>query len=382
MTVDFKSAIWYNNIVTKKAAGTFIPDLNKRVHIMEESTIRLLEAVENAIDPVTEDAYLARWDDFIAGRTNDGIFSPSRVKKADTDYQFRNIGINDALRDNELMLVSQMEGVLRMLMKGRGVLNVRSNYGTGIVTSLFGAPLFVMPEELNTLPTTRPVGIGAIPRLLDAGIPSFDKGFGGDALRMGIYYREVFSHYPKIDRYVKVYHPDTQGPLDLCELLIGSELFYLPYDDPDGLDALLSLMTETMTAYLNEWYGIFPKTPERSSHWGRFCHRGCLVLRLDSGMNVSPETYRSFVLRYDTEILNRFDGGIIHFCGRGDHYIDVITDIPGLYGINMSQPELNDMEKIYRCTVDRGIPIYGFNAKRASADILSRPNGLNCRVTT
>lgn len=347
---------------------------------MESGTIRLLESIENAIDPDVEDAYLAHWDDFIAGRTEDEIFSPTRTRQAVTDYRFRNIRINDALRDNELMLVSQMEPVLRMLVSGRGVLNVRSNYGTGIVTSLFDAPLFIMPPELNTLPTTRPLGIDAIPRLLDAGVPSFDNGFGGDALRMGAYFREVFSHYPKIDKYVKVYHPDTQGPLDLCELLIGSEIFYLPYDDPGRLDAMLSLMTETMTAYLNKWYEIFPRTPERSSHWGGFCHKGCLVLRLDSGMNISPETYRSFVLKYDTQMLERFDGGVIHFCGRGDHYIDIITQMPKLYGINMSQPELNDMDKIYRCTVDRGIPIYGFNAGWARKD-MSRPGGLNKRVT-
>lgn len=347
---------------------------------MESNTIRLLETIENAIDPAVEDAYLARWDSFIAGRTTDELFSPVRTKRATCDYTFRDIRINDALRDDELMLVSQMEPVLRMLMSGRGVLDVRANYGTSIITSLFGAPPFIMPEELNTLPTTKSVGVDAIPRLLDAGIPSFDRSFGGDALRMGAYFREVFSHYPKIEKYVNVYHPDTQGPLDLCELLLGSEIFYLPYDDPDSLDAMLSLMTETMTAYLNKWYAIFPKTPERSSHWGGFCHKGCLVLRLDSGMNISPETYRSFVLKYDTEILDRFDGGIIHFCGRGDHYIDIITQIPKLYGINMSQPWLNDMEKIYRCTVDRGIPIYGFKADWAQKD-LSRPGGLRGRVT-
>lgn len=347
---------------------------------MTTETIRLLKAVENAIDPEVEDAYLARWDDFIAGRTEDEIFSPIRTKKAVSDYHFRNIRINDALRDDELMLVSQMEVVLRMLTGGRGVLNVRANYGTGIITSLFGAPLFMMPESMNTLPTTRPVGIDAVPRLLDAGIPELNGGLGGDTLRMGAYFREVFSHFPKIEKYVTVYHPDTQGALDLCELLLGSDIFYLPYDDPDALDGMLSLMTETMTAFLNKWYGLFPRTPERSSHWGGFCHKGCLVLRLDSGMNISPDVYRSFVMKYDAEMLERFGGGIIHFCGRGDHYVDLITQIPRLYGINMSQPELNDMEKIYRCTVDRGIPIYGFSAARARKD-LTRPGGFNRRMT-
>ena len=35
----------------------------------------------------------------------------------------------------------------------------------------------------------------------------------------------------------------------------------------------------------------------------------------------------------------------------------------------MSQPHLNDMETIYQNTVDRGIPLLGFPADRAYADV-------------
>ncbi len=46
----------------------------------------------------------------------------------------------------------------------------------------------------------------------------------------------------------------------------------------------------------------------------------------------------------------------------------------------MSQPEYNDMETIYRCTVDRGIPLLGFSKERAEQDV-SRPGGFHHRLS-
>ena len=68
------------------------------------------------------------------------------------------------------------------------------------------------------------------------------------------------------------------------------------------------------------------------------------------------------------KLLERYGGGVIHFCGRGDHYIDKLQELPGVYGINMSQPEYNDMEKIYRYTVEKGIKILSFDGARAEMD--------------
>ena len=36
----------------------------------------------------------------------------------------------------------------------------------------------------------------------------------------------------------------------------------------------------------------------------------------------------------------------MHFCGRGDHFISSLCEIDSLHGINLSQPHLNDMDKI------------------------------------
>ena len=48
--------------------------------------------------------------------------------------------------------------------------------------------------------------------------------------------------------------------------------------------------------------------------------------------------------------------------------MDILCELPKLYGINMSQPELNDMEKIYRCTLDKGIKLLAFSPEYAGKD--------------
>ena len=109
-------------------------------------------------------------------------------------------------------------------------------------------------------------------------------------------------------------------------------------------------------------------------------HRGGIMLRDDSAMNLSPQLYKEYAAPYDAELLKHFEGGVVHFCGRGDHYIETLCGLPGLYGINMSQREYNDMETIYRNTVDQGIPLLGFSAQQARSD-RGRPGGFRHRVS-
>lgn len=82
--------------------------------------------------------------------------------------------------------------------------------------------------------------------------------------------------------------------------------------------------------------------------------RGRIFIREDNCMNLSPELYLEFIAPYDQRLLKKY-GGIVHFCGKGDHFIKHMAKLDGLYGVNMSQPHLNDMEKIYAATIDRNI---------------------------
>lgn len=336
---------------------------------LSSQTIALLEDIERRIDPTAEEDFAHQWEDFLSGRFDGDIFSPCRTKPVPPEFSLPSVNINDAIADTETMLIYELQGVSRALNSRSLNLCVRANYGTGILSSLFGAEIFEMPREMNTLPTTRPLNdTEKIRGLTEGGIPDLTNGFGQRVFDFGEYCAEVFSRYPLIQKYVSVYHPDTQGPLDICELLWGCDFFYALYEEPELVHDMMTLLTDTYTAFLKKWYTIFPMNTGTNVHWANIRHKGAILLRDDSAMNLSPALYEEFAAPYDGELLKRFGGGAVHFCGRGDHYIETLTSLPGLTGINLSQPHLNDMEKIYRCTVDRGIKILGFSREWAEKD--------------
>ncbi len=348
---------------------------------LSRETRLLLENIENKIDPQVEDDYLAQWDQFVHGKYNGDIFLANRSKKNNKKYETQQLNINDALIDYETMLVHQMTDVYNSLASDN-FLTVRTNYGTGIMSSLFGAEVFTMPRELNTLPTTKPMGdLDKMEELLQKGIPNLMNGLGRNVFEMGEYFLEVFEQYPKIKKYVSVYHPDTQGPLDILELLWGSDLFYNFYDEPEVVHQMLKMVSETYIQFMEKWYKLYPPTKDWTNHWNHMAHLGQIVIRNDSAMNLSPEMYEEFAKPYDEMLLKHFNGGVIHFCGRGDHYIEKMSHIQNLYGVNISQPHLNDMEVIYKNTVDKGICILGFDHAHALQDV-QRNNQFNHRLSS
>ena len=336
---------------------------------LKPETLALLEDIEARISPETEEDLSSQWHDFLYGKNNDTIFRPKRMKCSAPGTKLQRIPINEALNDPEAMLAAQFTEVSAVLNTPHLNPAIRANYGTGILSSLFGAEIFEMPAHLNTLPTTKAFNdTEVIRRLVDKGMPDLENGFGARVFACGKLYREVMEHYPKIAKYVSVYHPDLQGPLDICELLWGCDMFIAMYEEPELVHAMLSLLTDTYIAFMEKWFHLFPCDAEMNMHWAILRHRGRIALRDDSAMNLSPDLYREFAAPYDGRLLAHFGGGAVHFCGRGDHYIDTLCSMPYLYGVNMSQPHLNDMEKIYRNTVDKGIPLLAFPAARAEED--------------
>ncbi|MBQ8407794.1 MAG: hypothetical protein IJY39_02905 [Clostridia bacterium] len=343
-------------------------------------SIALIEDIERRIDPEVEEDFLAQWRSFLFGGFKGELFSPIRKKlSAPTEEPVR-IHINDAIEDYDMMLQMQLSQVSASLNSKNRCLCLRANYGTGIMSSVLGAEMFMMPRNMSTLPTTKacndPEWIRA---MVERGVPDLRTSLGKKVFEFSEECAELFAKYPKFSKYVTMYHPDLQGPLDVCELLWGGEMFYSMYDEPELVHGALSLITETYTRFMNEWHKLFPASEEMNPHWESFYHRGKLVLRSDSAMNISPDLYREYSLPYDKLLLERFGGGIVHFCGRGDHYIDILCQLPELYGINMSQPEYNDMEKIYKNTVDKGIKIFAFQKKQAEDDI-GRAGGFHGNV--
>ncbi len=339
-------------------------------HTIHDKTMieKYLQDLEKRIDSSVEDELYNNWIDFTDGHFKGIIFSPKRKESRTTEFEWPEILVNDAIEDHEKMALSQFKACSDALGSGNGrLMCIRCNYGTGIIPSLFGAELFIMDRSYNILPGIKPLvgGIDRIRRLVDDGLPDIRCGLGGKVFETAEYFRGIMAKYPKISKYVHIYHPDTQGPMDICEMLWGSNIFLDITDEPGLTHRLLDLVTETYIKYMNEWKKIIPASENvYSVHWSML-HKGKIMLRNDSAMNFSAAYYNEFMRPYDQRLLKKFEGGAMHFCGKGDHYIELASGLEGLYAINMSQPEYNDMENIYRSTVDKGIKLIGFSGKQA-----------------
>lgn len=326
-----------------------------------------LDDIESRIDEEKEEAHFNTWKAFTLGEYTGDVFMPRRGYAAPSALTWPKIIMNKAVADDDAMLIREFAGASALLAGGKdspSLMNVRSNYGPGILASVFGCPIVHLDDHYDSSPQATHFGSREeIKKVLAAGVPDLTKGFAPKVFAIGERYREIMKTYPKIAKHVHVYHPDLQGPIDTLELLWGSNVFYDMYDDPSFIKDLLSLITETYIAFLRKWHAMFPpRTDGVSVHWGMM-HRGPVMLRNDSAMNFSPEQYEEFIRPYDQRIFDAFGGGAIHFCGKGSHYIGAMSCMQKLYGINLSQPHLNDMNEIFRSTIEKGIPIIGLSKK-------------------
>ncbi len=320
---------------------------------MTENLRKYLEDIEARLDPSVEEEILEgidKWCDYKIGSSR----LPAGRKGSKPQIPFPDININDAIKDDELMIIREFAGVSRRLEQdSRHPLRVRCNYGVANVATAFGCGLFEMPYETNTLPNAIKLGQERCIELADEPLPEPDAGNFADIFRVGKLYREIKDTYPKIGRYVHFEQPDLQGPMDNLELLWGSDIFYALIDEPEAIHALLEKITRFIMLELDRWLELFSENRGQASYF-RHRERGCIALRDDSAMNLSPRFFEEFIAPYDQRILEKY-GGIVHFCGKGDHFIPMLAQIKGLHGINMSQPHLNDMQKVFAHTIDKGL---------------------------
>lgn len=330
---------------------------------MYEQLCRCLDDLASRIDENQEAMVHQAWDDFLSDKVTDGYYKPPHRKPAPGKVDWPAVPVNDTLHDSQLMVYQQFRAISDVLSNGgNAILNVRCNYGVGILTSQLGCPVIEMPEGQDNTPTTQALpGMDAIHEAIEKGIPDLRAGQGADVWDTADLFLEILDRWPVLGRWVSLYHPDTQGPMDNAELAWGSEIFLAFYDSPHLVHAFLDLLTDHYITFLSKWFELVP--PKRfNAHWG-LKHQGNIVLRDDSLMNLSPDIFSEFIKVREARCLRELGGGMIHFCGRGDHFIALMSQMKddGLYAINMSQPHLNDMEKIYQNTVDKGIKLIGFD---------------------
>lgn len=323
--------------------------------------IPYLDDIERRLDEKTETAIYEAWRAFAMGEYNgEETFEAPRRTPSEASVTWKHVNVNDALADEDLMILSQLERCHVVLSTPSDALMImRANYGVGNIASMFGAKKFIMPYEMDTLPNVYAIEGGAdgIRRLLDAPQPDLHSGNCDQIWSVAERFVRIREKYPKIAQFVRIDNPDGQGPMDNCELLWGSDIFYAFYDEPELIHALLRRVTDTVRDFVEQWMKILPNTDGLASYFGRL-GRGKIVLRDDSAMNLSPEIFDEFIAPYNGELLEYFGGGIVHFCGRGEHFADRLAKVKGLTCVDMSQPHLNNMDKIFTALPDQGINIF------------------------
>lgn len=331
-----------------------------------------LSDLASRIDESEEEKKRLEWENFLNDQWPEDVFYPSKRKPSPPKVDWPTVSVNAALDDLDAMLLHQFGWCSEMLAAGASApLAVRCNYGSSIIPSLFGVELFLMAEELNTLPTSHSLhSSDAVQKLVEVGIPDIQTALGGKVFQAAERFLEALEKFPVLKRNIALYHPDVQGPMDIAEVIWGSEIFYAFYDETELVGSFLEMLTQTYITFMHSWYKMVPQTGDWSVHWN-MAHKGALMLRNDSLMNLSPEIYTEFARPLDQRLFDELGGGAIHFCGRGNHFIEAMSQMRGLHAVHVSQPHLNDMPVIFRNTVDKGIKLVCLN--RAAVESAERP---------
>lgn len=286
------------------------------------------------------------------------LLYPVRSENLDADWP--TFPYNDTFFDPAKMLLNELYApFLHHQLRDFHPLNIRCNYGTAIMPSIFGARYRLME---TSKPWPLPVGgREAIRALVDRGIPDSRTGLGGRCFETAQYYRDILADYPNLLAAMSIYHPDVQGPFDVAHVLWGSDIFLALYDCPDLVHALLSLITETYKVWMEEWKAFVGEGNEFTTHWN-FHIKGGIMLRDDSSVMLALKHYKEFVKPYDEALLKCFGGGI-HYCGRGDQFVASMCQSENMYAIHSSQPHLNDVEAFVEAAVSSGLVVLGLPEK-------------------
>ena len=234
-------------------------------------------------------------------------------------------------------------------------LHIRADYGVGVIASIIGARIVVLGDSM---PWVEPLGgVEEIEKVVAKGIPELDRNLGARVIETQQYYREQLSQYPKCHEAIKISQPDLQGPVDIAHLLIGSDIFLWPYDQPDLLHELLELVTETYIAFRRR---IEDEVWDQAGEGAVYVHgaicSGKVIVKDDTGaVNLSPKMYAEFCKPYNDRILEEFGGGCIHYCGKSNNA--ELMHSPWLRGIDHGNPEMQDLVSLYTFWSERKVPI-------------------------
>jgi hypothetical protein len=234
--------------------------------------------------------------------------------------------------------------------------SIRGNFGTTIIASLFGAtieqvgddPPWVIPHP----------GSDTYQAVLEIDPLDFSRGWCPRVVRTYECFHDLLADYPKLRQVVAITLPDLQGPFDNAELLRGGDIFLDLYDQADLLSAVLKHLAQAQVGFARRLQPLIRENAPGYSHQHAIKIAGNILIRNDSTIMMSADMYRDLVAPHDTHVIGELQGGGIHSCGDISHIADAYFDLPGFAGLDLGQPDMNDLDRLYSSAAARRTPLF------------------------
>lgn len=264
------------------------------------------------------------------------------------DYDFYEIHY-----DPEKMFISELKKALgTAFAKGDAVPSVRANVGVAALCTLYGGLKSTyfhdkMPWLLQHYSHEELEAIN-IEALEDS--PEFTAG-----LEQMRYMKEMLRGTG-----IGVYPMDLQGPIDMAHLLMGDDFFYDVYDEPELVHKALQLSVHAASYAMDQCFEIIQ--PE-----DYVCHYNNLVLPASTPLKISEDTSTllgrehlwEYMKPYTEQMLERFGGGYIHYCGDNRHLLEIMPLLNKSIGLNFGNPERHDPQTVLSMLAESGKCYYG-----------------------
>ena len=262
--------------------------------------------------------------------------------------------------DKDKMLLTGMRGMAGTALAGmQGVPSIRANMGCGIFPALFPGIESMLFEDEKMPWVQKHLTLKEIDNLSTSDIKVTDE------FKLAI--EHMAYQAEKIDGTGAFVYPlDLQGPFDIAHIIYGDPFFYDLYDEPELMHHLLDLSCYALELGITECLKVMPRSNEYIAHYN-----GVVLPRELGGFKISEDTSTivgaahidEFVMPYTDRILKFTNGAYIHYCGRNDHLLKRVLEHPMVRGLNFGNPDMHDMDEIFKQTAAAGKVFYGSSFK-------------------
>lgn len=153
---------------------------------------------------------------------------------------------------------------------------------------------------------------------------------------------------------------DCQGPLTTALQIVGyDKMIYWMHDHPAAIHDLMQMATDALI----NWVRIQKEAAGQSRADDAYvlgikipAGYGGVWMSDDDCVIFGPDLYREFVVPYNSQVLQAFGGGSIHYCGTATQHIENYLQTEGLTSIqNFNLDNLDEAAKMRHALAEKGI---------------------------